>query len=139
MKKTLKKQSKKNLTKKSTSKKTINKATKTNNIEPQIEFKGLLSFLILHELSTKKLAGEDLAKKIGKRKDSTLTPGTIYPALKKLKNNKLIKFEKIGRRKEYYLTQKGKQDLEISYLAFSKYFFGLKNKIKRIKGPKSKN
>ena len=101
--------------------------------ETHIEFKGLLSFLILHELNTKMLAGEDLAKKIGKRKGSTLTPGTIYPALKKLKNNKLVKFTKKGRRKEYYLTDNGKKDLELSYELFSKYFFGLKNKIKREK------
>ena len=101
--------------------------------ETHIEFKGLLSFLILHELSAKMLAGEDLAKKIGKRKGSTLTPGTIYPALKKLKNNKLVKFVKKGRRKEYYLTDNGKKDLELSYELFSKYFFGLKNKIKREK------
>jgi DNA-binding PadR family transcriptional regulator len=92
--------------------------------ETHIEFKGLLSFLILHELSAKMLAGEDLAKKIGKRKGSTLTPGTIYPALKKLKNNKLVKFVKKGRRKEYYLTDNGKKDLEVSYELFSKYFFG---------------
>jgi DNA-binding PadR family transcriptional regulator len=127
---------KKTKMKKAKTTKSEKKITKLSKQEPQIEFKGLLSFLILHEINTKKLAGEDLAKKIGKRKGSTLTPGTIYPALKKLKNNKLIKFEKKGRRKEYYLTEKGKKDLEITYLAFSKYFFGLKNKIKRVKRPK---
>ena len=108
------------------------KKTQTQKTEPHIEFKGLLSFLILHELNTKQQAGEDLAKKIGKRKGTILTPGTIYPALKKLKNKKLIKFEKKGRRKEYTLTEKGKKDLEITYNVFSTYFFGLKNKIKRI-------
>jgi DNA-binding PadR family transcriptional regulator len=100
---------------------------------PFIEFKGLLSFLILHELSIKSLAGEDLAKKIGRRKGSTLTPGTIYPALKKLKTKRLVKFEKQGRRKVYSLTKKGIADLDLSYSMFSRYFYGLKNKIKRIK------
>ena len=97
-----------------------------------IEFKGFLSFLILHELSLKPLAGEDLAKKIGKRKGTVLTPGTIYPALKKLKENKLVRFEKQGRRKVYVLTNKGVSELEVSYVLFSRYFFGLKNKIRRV-------
>ena len=97
-----------------------------------IEFKGFLSFLILHELNQKPLAGEDLAEKIGRRKGTVLTPGTIYPALKKLKNNKLVKFEKQGRRKVYTLTKKGKEELVISYSLFSNYFYGLKNKIRRI-------
>jgi len=96
-----------------------------------IEFKGFLSFLIMHELNKKLLAGEDLAKKIGKRKGTTLTPGTIYPALKKLKSKKLITFEKQGRRKVYSLTKKGTEELNLSYHYFSKYFLGLKNKIKR--------
>lgn len=96
-----------------------------------IEFKGFLSFLILHEVSKKALAGEDLAKKIGRRKGTILTPGTIYPALKNLKANKLVVFEKQGRRKVYSLTKKGKSELETSYFLFSKHFFGLKNKIKR--------
>ncbi|MFP4568103.1 MAG: PadR family transcriptional regulator [Candidatus Woesearchaeota archaeon] len=102
-----------------------------------IEFKGLLSFLIMHEINIKELAGEDLARKIGKRKGTTLTPGTIYPALKKLKTKKLVKFEKQGRRKVYRLTDKGKQELNSTYIVFSKYFYGLKNKIKRIKKTKT--
>ncbi len=96
-----------------------------------IEFKGFLSFLILHELSKKPLAGEDLAKKIGMRKGTVLTPGTIYPALKNLKNKKLVSFEKQGRRKVYSLSKKGVGELDSSYALFSRYFFGLKNKIKR--------
>lgn len=125
-----------NKSKKRIQKKRASKLKQQKKSQTHIEFKGFLSFLILHEISSKKLAGEDLAKKIGKRKGATLTPGTIYPALKKLKSAKLIKFEKQGRRKEYYLTDKGKKDLELSYDAFSKYFYGLKNKIKRVKKSK---
>ena len=114
-------------------KQTIKKAEKKQKTTQHIEFKGLLTFLIMHEINIKELAGEDLAKKIGRRKGTTLTPGTIYPALKKLKTKKLVKYEKQGRRKVYTLTNKGKQELEITYTAFSKYFYGLKNKIKRVK------
>lgn len=124
-----KKQSAKKVSKKKTTSKTAKKTS-------QIEFKGLLTFLILHELSLRELAGEDLAKKIGNRKGSALTPGTIYPALKKLKTKKLVVFEKQGRRKVYSLTKKGREELELSYSLFSKYFYGLKNKIRRVKKAK---
>ena len=96
-----------------------------------LELKGFLSFLILHELSQKKLCGEDLAKKIGKRKGTILTPGTIYPALKNIKRTKLVKYRKDGRKKHYELTDLGKSELMLLYNQFSRYFFGLKNKIKR--------
>ena len=99
-----------------------------------IEFKGFLSFLILHELRYKSLAGEDLAKKIGRRKGSTLTPGTIYPALKKLRENGYVAFEKNGRRKVYSLTDKGLNELEEQYKLFSRYFYGLKKQIRKDRG-----
>lgn len=98
-----------------------------------IEFKGLLSFLILHELSKKSLCGEDLAKKIGRRKGSQLTPGTIYPALKNLRELGLISFDQFGRKKMYSLTPKGKRELLKQYKQFSTYFYGLKSYIKRPK------
>lgn len=96
-----------------------------------LELKGFLSFLILHELNKARLCGDDLANKIGKRKKGKLTPGTIYPALKDLRNSKLIKFRKYGRKKMYQLTDLGRNELKLLYLKFSDYFFGLKHKIKR--------
>lgn len=96
-----------------------------------LEFKGFLSFLILHEVKKKSLTGEDLAIKIGKRKGSTLTPGTIYPALKKLRSKKLVTYKQFGRRKVYSLTKTGEKELEKQYILFSRYFYGLKNKIKK--------
>lgn len=96
-----------------------------------LEFKGFLSFLILHEVSIKPLAGDDLAKKIGARRGAALTPGTIYPALKKLRNYKLIRYKKFGRKKVYELTDLGSKELKSLYVLFSKYFYGLKMYIKR--------
>lgn len=100
-----------------------------------LEFKGFLSFLILHELKQKPLCGEDLAIKIGKRRGSQLTPGTIYPTLKVLRKKKLMKFKRFGRKKIYTLTQDGLDELEKQYDLFAKYFWGLKSVIskKRIK------
>lgn len=103
-----------------------------NKLESKyFEFKGFLSFLILHEVSIKPLAGDDLAKRIGARKGTVLTPGTIYPALKFLRRNKLIKYKKFGRKKVYSLTEEGEKELKVLYRLFSRYFFGLKKFIKR--------
>ena len=96
-----------------------------------LELKGFLSFLILHELNTEHLCGEDLAIRIGRRKGSVLTPGTIYPALKKLYKMKLIKFKRDGRKKRYELSDSGKVELGSLYKKFSNYFYGLKQHIKR--------
>ncbi len=99
-----------------------------------IEFKGFLSFLILHEISYRPLNGESLAKKIGCRRGAKLTPGTIYPALKKLREKELVSYVKIGREKIYELTPKGKKELKKQYALFSRYFFGLKKQIRRQNG-----
>ena len=109
-------------------KKHIKKAQKK---KPVVELKGFLTFMILHELSQKKLTGEDLAKMIGQRRGSMLTPGTIYPALKNLRKKRLIKFEQFGRRKVYQLLPPGRQQANLFYSLFSKYFAGMKPKIKK--------
>lgn len=95
-----------------------------------IEMKGFLSFLILHELSKKKICGEELAENIGNRKGGKLTPGTIYPALKVLREQKLVKMKQSGRKKNYVLTKKGQEELKATYKEFSNMFQGLKGKIK---------
>lgn len=95
-----------------------------------IDMKGFLSFLILHELSKKKLCGEDLAETIGKRKSGKLTPGTIYPALKVLREQKLVNMKQSGRKKNYLLTKKGQKELKNTYKEFRRLFQGLKSKIR---------
>ena len=102
---------------------------------PHIEFKGLLSFLILHELSKERLYGEQLAERIGKRKGDMLTPGTIYPALKALRAHKLVKFNQDGRKKIYTLTPAGKKELQQLYRLFGRYFKGLREKIPKARKP----
>lgn len=77
-----------------------------------IDLRGLLSFQILHEIRRKPRFGDELANIIGNRKGSKLTPGTIYPALKRLRELKLIKATKIGRRVVYKLTEKGKKEYQ---------------------------
>lgn len=100
-----------------------------------IDFKGFLSFLILHEISYRPLTGKDLAIKIGRRKNGKdgrrLSPGTIYPALKRLRNDGLVTYTQIGKRKLYELTEDGEDELDEAYKKFSRHFYGLKNKIRR--------
>lgn len=104
-----------------------------------IDMRGFLSFFILHELSKQKLCGDELALLIGSKKYSKLSPGTIYPALKRLKKLKLVNFRSEGRKKVYFLSDKGKKELSTTYGLFSNIFFGLKNKIQRkVKTKKSK-
>ncbi|MFH1505535.1 MAG: PadR family transcriptional regulator [archaeon] len=95
------------------------------------ELKGFLSFLILHELKLKAMCGEDLAKRIGQRKGGTLTPGTIYPALKRLRAKKLVQYKRFGRKKMYTLTPEGEKEINNLYKLFSRYFYGLKAHIRR--------
>lgn len=73
------------------------------------DMRGMLSFLILFLLSKKPMCGSDLAKEIGKRKGETPSPGTIYPALKALKEAGLIKEKKSGKEITYSITQDGKR------------------------------
>lgn len=96
-----------------------------------LEFKGFLSFLILHELKQHSLCGDELAEKIGRRKGAKLTPGTIYPTLKHLRKLKYVRYKKDGRKKYYSLREEGESALEDLYDKFAKYFWGLKGIITR--------
>ena len=76
------------------------------------------------------MSGDELAHEIGSRKGSKLTPGTIYPALKRLKKYKLVYFRKSGRKKVYGLTKNGVQELNALYYVFKDFFSGLKHKFR---------
>lgn len=129
---------KKNLqkSKKLSSKKAVKKSVKKVTKKPQklipkyIELKGFLSFFILHELNGKDYSGDELARIIGKRKNANLTPGTIYPALKRLRKQKLIQYKRNGRKKVYSLTLNGYKELKSLYILFEGMFFGLKSRLK---------
>jgi len=90
-----------------------------------INTKGFLSFQIMYELSRKRLCGDDLANMIGKRKLGKLTPGTIYPALKRLRENKLVKLRQMGRKKIYFLTKKGENEYRLAKKVIIKMLKGV--------------
>jgi DNA-binding PadR family transcriptional regulator len=87
-----------------------------------IEFKGFLTLHILHLIKKNKVCGDDIAEIIGSKKGNKLTPGTIYPALKYLRKNKLIIYKQLGRKKIYSLTKKGDCEYKIIKRMFRKMF-----------------
>lgn len=102
-----------------------------------LPFKGFLSFLILHELKYKDMYGSEIAERIGERRGSKPTPGTIYPAMKKLHRQGLVRYSSEGKKKTYRLSERGKEELEKAYVDFSRYFYGMKKQIRRDRLPEN--
>ncbi|MGN6628331.1 MAG: PadR family transcriptional regulator [Candidatus Nitrosocosmicus sp.] len=70
--------------------------------------------------------GQELATEIANRKgEKKLSPGTIYPALKSLREMGFISEEKIGKPIVYNLTTSGDNALKIAKRKFVKTFFGV--------------
>jgi len=90
-----------------------------------LDLRGFLSFSILNELKKGKRCGDELAMSIGMRKGTKLTPGTIYPALKKLKKQQLVSYKKDGRKKIYELTKKGDREHTITRKIVKNIFKGV--------------
>lgn len=86
------------------------------------EMKGFLSFLILWIVNKNKMNGAEIALELEKRKGHKPSPGTIYPALKYLKDKGLIN---IDENKSYTLSKKGKKELEIHLKTFFETFCDL--------------
>lgn len=86
------------------------------------DMRGMLSFLILFLLSKKPMHGQEISDEIGRRKGGKPSPGTIYPALKCMKDNGLIKEQKEGKTITYTLTEQGKKSLKIAKQQFAKTF-----------------
>ncbi len=89
------------------------------------DMRGFLGFLILFLLSDKSMHVQELADEIGKRKGEKPSPGTIYPALKGLKESGFIKEEKVGKTISYHLTPSGKKALTIAKRRFTRTFLGV--------------
>ncbi|MCU0860481.1 MAG: PadR family transcriptional regulator [Thermoplasmata archaeon] len=75
------------------------------------DMRGMLSFLILHLLSTKDRYGMEIAAEIAKRKADKPNPGTIYPTLKQLESKGLIESYHSEGIKLYKLTPEGRDGL----------------------------
>jgi DNA-binding PadR family transcriptional regulator len=75
------------------------------------DMRGMLSFLIMHLLSKKRMYGSEIATEIAKRKAEKPNPGTLYPALQYMESRGLIESSKEGNNKYYKLTPAGKEGL----------------------------
>ena len=73
-------------------------------------------------LSKKSMHGQEIALELEKRKGCKPSPGTIYPALKQLKENNLIKERKEGKTIAYSLTQEGKKEFDKAKIQFCRTF-----------------
>jgi PadR family transcriptional regulator, regulatory protein PadR len=88
--------------------------------------RGMLGFLILFLLSKHPMHGQELADEIAKRKGEKPSPGTIYPAIKNLREMGFISVEeKEGKTIVYTLTQRGKNALKIAKRRFVRTFLGV--------------
>jgi PadR family transcriptional regulator, regulatory protein PadR len=100
--------------------------------------RGMLGFLILFLLSKEPMHGQALADEIAKRKGEKPSPGTIYPALKNLREAGFIKEEeeggggeegenknKDGKTIVYSLTPRGEGALKIAKRRFTRTFLGV--------------
>lgn len=84
--------------------------------------RGMLSFLILFLLEKKPMHGQALADEIKQRKGCRPSPGTLYPALKTLKEEQLIKEIRKGRSIILSLTPKGRKVLQVAKKKFYQAF-----------------
>ena len=90
------------------------------------DMRGMLGFLILFLLSKEPMHGQALADEIAKRKGEKPSPGTIYPALKNLREAGFIREEnKDGKTIVYSLTPRGEGALKIAKRRFTRTFLGL--------------
>lgn len=69
--------------------------------------------------------GQELAEEIGKRKGDKPSPGTIYPALKSMKEAGFVSEEKEGKTITYTLTPQGKSALKHAKEQFCRTFVGI--------------
>lgn len=85
--------------------------------------RGFLTYLTLWIVSKKPMTGAELSRELEKRKGKKPSPGTIYPALKELREKGLLKEDG---EKRYSLTKKGEKELEEACQFFCSIFYDMK-------------
>lgn len=69
--------------------------------------------------------GQEIADEIEKRKGERPSPGTIYPALKSMKEAGYITEEKSGKAIVYSLTDDGKRTFKVAKQKFVRAFIDI--------------
>ena len=95
--------------------------------EESCDMRGMLGFLILFLLYERMpMHGQEIADELAKRRGDRPSPGTIYPALKGLKDaGYLHEEEKIGKAISYTLTPSGMKAFHVARRRFTKTFLGV--------------
>jgi PadR family transcriptional regulator, regulatory protein PadR len=96
------------------------------------EMKGYLSYLILWILNKERMNGAQIGRELEKRRGTKPSPGTIYPALKELKNNGLIT---VDTNKLYTITNNGEEELTTACKFFCQIFYDMKEMSNFCKNP----
>ena len=89
------------------------------------DMRGMLGFLILFLISKKPMHGKELADEITRRRGEKPSPGTLYPAIKNLREAGFLDEKKEGKTITYTLTPSGKKALVIAKRKFCKIFLGV--------------
>ncbi|MFP4111714.1 MAG: PadR family transcriptional regulator [Candidatus Woesearchaeota archaeon] len=74
--------------------------------------RGYLKILVLKELETKGCSGYELLSRLKETLGKRPSPGSIYPLLKDLLENKVIDMEPDGNKKIYSLSAKGRSSIK---------------------------
>ncbi|MDP2836822.1 MAG: PadR family transcriptional regulator [Methanobacteriaceae archaeon] len=88
--------------------------------------KGYLTYLVLWILSKESMNGAQISRELEKRRGTKPSPGTIYPALKELRKNGLIK---VDDNKNYSLTHAGEEELKVACKSFCDIFYDMDDMI----------
>ncbi|HUU47546.1 MAG TPA: PadR family transcriptional regulator, partial [Nitrosopumilaceae archaeon] len=73
----------------------------------------------------KPMHGKEIADEIVKRKGDKPSPGTLYPAIKNLRESGFLEEVKEGKTITYTLTPSGKKALTVAKRKFCKIFLGV--------------
>lgn len=89
--------------------------------------KGHLSYIVMWILKNHKMNGSEITNELKKRRGKKLSPGTIYPLLKDLKEKNLITCDKD---KKYSLTALGKKEVKSACKHFCRMFYDFHEMLK---------
>lgn len=103
---------------------------------PSQMLKGILDGCILAIINNEELYGYEISQKLNNYGFEKISEGTIYPLLLRLEKNNyiksIIKESKIGpKRKYYYLSELGKQELQAFKTNFNELATAVNNILKR--------
>lgn len=86
------------------------------------DMRGFLSFQILWLLSKRSMCGEELGREIEKRRGERPKAGTIYPALRALRDGGMIAGREKGKTIVYSLTERGRGAVRTARARFIRSF-----------------